>query len=103
MAKETVDRIREAEKAAALKEQEARKKASDLLQKASDDAGKLLDDRIAKETADGEIKLQNASSEAEQTMQKAMAGMDEELNELRKKAEARMPQAVDAVLKALTE
>ncbi|WP_130836211.1 hypothetical protein [Lachnoclostridium sp. Marseille-P6806] len=103
MAKETIDRIRKAEKAAAGIEQEAKQKAQELIDGARKAAAELMETELERARSEGVSGLQAA----EEAGKKAASGMSadtaEELLALENGARAKMEEAAQTILRELVQ
>jgi vacuolar-type H+-ATPase subunit H len=103
MAKDTIDAIREAESAAEANEKEARKKAGETVQNAQAEAEKYLSETAEKAKAAAEEAEKTRKAAEETMLQRKQKETEAEITLLKQKAKVRMPEAVSAIVKALTE
>lgn len=103
MAKDTIDAIRDAESAAETNEKEARKKAGETVQNAQADAERYVNDTAVKAKAAAEEAEKTRKAAEEAMMQRKQKETEAEITLLRQNAKLRMPEAVSAIVKALTE
>ena len=103
MAKETIERIREAEKAAAQSQSDAKREAEKQIADAGKKAKELEEGIVAKARDEEKESEKVAQAEAEKIMNDALGGADGEIADIESKARARMPEAVKAVVKMITE
>ena len=97
MAKETVDKILEAERAAENAEAEARDRASEMIETAKADAALFVEQKIREAEEEADRLAEKAGSDAEKIMSNASSG--EELQVPARKKEA----AIDECIKMLIQ
>ena len=103
MAKETIDKIREAEKAATLKEQKAKQQAQEMITAAESEAGSLKEKSVEIEREKGAAGLKAVNDECKEKETELGTGVREKLDVLEMSARAKMPEAVNAVIASLSE
>lgn len=103
MAKETIDAIRRAEQETKAAEAEAARKAQSILDQAGKDADNLIRKAEEETLREAEQALAAAEQKQKEILEQKRKETEAEVQLLRNGAKAKIPEAVEAVLKSLTD
>ncbi len=103
MVSQSVEKILAAESRSADTETSAAQDARRIIGEAKEEAQKIAEEYRVRANEDSAALIKKAQKNAELTVKKATADAEVEAAEFKKKAIAKMPDAVEAVIKILTE
>ncbi len=98
LAQEIVQAIREAEKATALKEKEAREQADKIIADAKAEAESMIKSRVNQIKQETSASLESAGASNQELITKAKEEAEAEIKELRDKVAQQKNSAIDAVI-----